>query len=190
MRLLDRRRVPSALSISRIFLGALLIAVYSPSSRILFTLSTCIVGVALITDMADGYLARRWGVASKAGYLLDGMGDKAFYVALLICIVRDFPDESLLGWALIVREIVLYALRVIDPNLERNLREQRRYSLIHAGFIRLYFMLHFIWIYRQLYSESSIPEFVHQSWPGWAACIFGLAGLFSTVINWNRDKHY
>ena len=48
---------------------------------------------AIISDVADGWLARRWGQASKWGKVLDPIGDKlsALVVGLFCVTHRDLP---------------------------------------------------------------------------------------------------
>ncbi len=60
---------------------------------------------ALLTDLADGYLARRLGVESELGARLDSWGDFAVYTATPVCAWMLWPD-------LILRELP-YVLIVV-----------------------------------------------------------------------------
>lgn len=113
--------------------------VYSNKDSFRFALASAIAALAIATDVLDGFLARRWGLASEFGYFLDGLGDKTFYFAFLLIIVREGHSPALLAWILMVREIVLYALRALDINRADNLRRLRNLSRYHALFIRLFF---------------------------------------------------
>lgn len=132
--------IPNLLSISRIPLGLAFVLLYQPHSPKLFILAIPVVGVALLTDIADGKIARRYGYTTKLGYMLDGLGDKAFYVAFLLVIQREAPMTSPLCWLLIIREIAMYALRVVSKNIESELIRLRVYSLLHAFWIRSWFL--------------------------------------------------
>ena len=75
-------------------------------SAIVFTL-------AAITDILDGYLARKLGVVSVLGKLIDPLADKLIVAACLIWMV---PMGRIPAWAvvlLISREITVTALRSI-----------------------------------------------------------------------------
>lgn len=63
--------IPHFFSISRIVIALLIW--FFPSQELL--LAYVIWGA--FSDWADGYLARRWGVVSRLGALLDPLGDKA-----------------------------------------------------------------------------------------------------------------
>lgn len=139
-----RSKIPNALSISRIPASALFVVLYSHENIDLYYLSVAIVLFAIITDVLDGYLARKWNVTSLTGYFLDGIGDKCFTVAISLVIVREYSELSLLVWMMICREIILYALRVVDKNPKKNLSRLRVYSLLQATFIRLFFFVFFV----------------------------------------------
>ena len=70
-------------------------------------------GVAAITDLLDGYLARRMNVVSVLGKFLDPLADKLIVMATLVWMV---PMGRIPAWAvvlLLAREISITALRSI-----------------------------------------------------------------------------
>jgi len=77
------KRIPNLLSMSRIALCLLLLLVDAMTMP--FWVLYLIAG---ITDMLDGFLARRWGVESKFGARLDSMAD---FVFVLVVGYKLFP---------------------------------------------------------------------------------------------------
>ena len=71
------KRIPNILSVSRIVLGLplLLVEVMTMPFWVLYV-------IAGMTDMLDGFLARRWGVESKFGARLDSLADFVFVLAV------------------------------------------------------------------------------------------------------------
>jgi CDP-diacylglycerol--glycerol-3-phosphate 3-phosphatidyltransferase/cardiolipin synthase len=69
--------------------------------------------VACITDLLDGYLARRLGQTSKFGEFLDPVADKLMVVVALVMIVQADPRRmvALVAAIIIGREIAVSALR-------------------------------------------------------------------------------
>jgi len=132
--------VANALCVSRIPLGAAFLLTYSATNIAAFVGAMGIALLAFLTDVLDGRLARRWGLASDAGALLDGLGDKAFYIAVYLVIGEHHAVASLLIWVLIFREVALYGLRVIDSRREATTKELRWISLLFALLIRVYFL--------------------------------------------------
>ena len=70
-------------------------------------------GLAAVTDMLDGYAARKLGQTSKFGEFLDPVADKLIVVILLVLLVEDDPNKlvTLIAVIIIGREITVSALR-------------------------------------------------------------------------------
>ncbi len=69
--------------------------------------------VAAVTDLLDGYLARRWGQVTTIGTLLDPIADKLLVSAALISLVQV---RTLPGWMAVLiigREFAVSGLRSI-----------------------------------------------------------------------------
>ncbi|MRR33890.1 CDP-alcohol phosphatidyltransferase [bacterium] len=86
--------IPNCLSGSRLAaVPILLVLAWQGRANAFLVLFVC----ALLTDLADGYLARRLHQESELGARLDSWGDFALYMATPICAWRLWPE-------LIVRE--------------------------------------------------------------------------------------
>ena len=70
-------------------------------------------GLAAVTDILDGYAARKLGQASKFGEFLDPVADKLMVTILLVLLVGDDPriTVTLIAVVIIGREITVSALR-------------------------------------------------------------------------------
>jgi CDP-diacylglycerol--glycerol-3-phosphate 3-phosphatidyltransferase len=70
-------------------------------------------GLAAITDLFDGYLARRLNQASKFGEFLDPVADKLMVATCLVLLVHTDPriTVALVSAVIIGREITISALR-------------------------------------------------------------------------------
>jgi phosphatidylglycerophosphate synthase len=176
-----RDKVPNALSLSRIPLGMAFIALYDTSEIRRFSAALAVALLALLTDVADGWLARRWQVGSDAGALIDGLGDKAFYIAVYLVIAAENEAQSLLLWGLIFREVALYALRTIDGNRAVNTKRLRWSSLTYAFVIRMYF-LDFVLIGWCEVTSRPVPFILRLgSMFGYVALVIGFIGLAKLV---------
>jgi phosphatidylglycerophosphate synthase len=167
------RQIPNALSFSRIPIAAIFLVTFDTASVTLFWASMIWLAVALVTDFLDGYIARAYNIATRSGYFIDGVGDKAVYIAILLVIFREDQNHKLLPWLLIAREVILYALRAIEGGSVAVLETVRPISLTYALFIRLYFLMFFAGTALQLYGQRPVGFFDYYSTFGYLAAICG-----------------
>ena len=86
---------------------------YTPQKDFLRYLALAIFALAVISDGVDGFIARRTPIKSKAGLVLDPLGDKLLLMSAFICLyfVNTFPRgiKFPLGVTLIVisRDIII-----------------------------------------------------------------------------------
>ena len=99
--------LPNIISIFRICLVPVFVVMYFYDDHDIKLYALLIYGVAGLSDLLDGYLARKLEAQSKLGKLLDPLGDKLMTFAVMICITIDRP---ILIWAVLVvaiKEILL-----------------------------------------------------------------------------------
>ncbi len=106
--------LPNALTISRIFLVPLLLAVLltrNVSGKELW--ASAIMLVAAATDSLDGFLARRRGQITTLGTLLDPVADKLLISAAFISLVELRAVPAWMAVIIIGREFAVSGLRNI-----------------------------------------------------------------------------
>lgn len=108
--------VPNVLTWFRIIMIPVVVGVFylplgwlSPHER---NLIACVVfTAAAITDVLDGYLARRLNQMSAFGAFLDPVADKLMVAAALIVLVQFHRVDAVIAVIIIGREIAVSALR-------------------------------------------------------------------------------
>lgn len=122
--MLARDQIPNALTLGRVLAVplALVIILLLPSAHgLLFLLFLA----AAITDFLDGYLARKWGITSALGALLDPIADKLL-VALMLLYLMGYYGLSLLPVAaILLRELYISGLREFLANRQVTLPVSR-----------------------------------------------------------------
>lgn len=68
--------------------------------------------IAAITDLLDGYLARKTGQVTKFGILLDPIADKLLVISALIIFVDMAAIPAWIAIVIIVREFIVTGLRI------------------------------------------------------------------------------
>lgn len=136
-----RNRLPNALSLSRVVMAIAVLALSLVPTTVTYVVSISVVGLALLSDALDGYLARRWNVQSDLGYVLDTMGDRAMHLALILMIVARYQIHPLVAWLLIFRDIGIYGIRVLTRDWLQRSKDMRALSLTHSLTLRAWIVL-------------------------------------------------
>ena len=85
--------VSNILSLSRIFILPLIVFGLTKKTASYRTFTITMITIAMMTDVLDGYLARRLKEVSALGKILDPIGDKVCIgvVAIAVTLLRGFP---------------------------------------------------------------------------------------------------
>jgi CDP-diacylglycerol--glycerol-3-phosphate 3-phosphatidyltransferase len=114
--------LPNALTLLRIFFVPLLVAVLVQedltfhAAGVVLTnemVALAIFLAAALTDLLDGYLARRWNQITTVGTLLDPIADKLLISAALISLVQVHKVPGWIAVLIIGREFAVSGLRSI-----------------------------------------------------------------------------
>ena len=92
--------------------------------------------LTFLTDLLDGFLARRWEVTSELGYLLDGVGDRASYLAALFICAYGVDLSLLVAYLVFFRDIALYAYRAFDDEWSNHIDKTRFWTKSYAFFLK------------------------------------------------------
>lgn len=78
--------------------------------------------VACLTDLLDGYIARKFNQVSEAGILLDPLADKAMAVLMVIALTIQSVYPLFVAVIIFIKEglmiaggIVLYTKKIVEP---------------------------------------------------------------------------
>jgi len=102
--------VPNSLTIARILMCPVLAIAMLPAPET--ALAATLFAAGMVTDLADGYLARSRGLITKLGTLLDPIADKLFVGTALVCLAAT---GRLAVWVVLVifaRDLLVTGLRL------------------------------------------------------------------------------
>lgn len=106
-------QLPNQLTLTRILAIPLLLFIYPLSTPLTNVLCAMIFGLAGLTDILDGYLARLYQQESRLGALLDPIADKMLSAASLLLLA---DSQALPAWMcgfLLCRDIAVSGMRMI-----------------------------------------------------------------------------
>ena len=104
--------LPDQLTVARAASVPLVVLLYAwdfPHNEYWATALFC---VAMATDWLDGRIARRRGVTSQLGSLLDPIADKVLVLAVLVMLIDDGVWPAWMVAAIVAREILISGLRL------------------------------------------------------------------------------
>jgi CDP-diacylglycerol--glycerol-3-phosphate 3-phosphatidyltransferase len=114
--LIPLRHVPNLISILRILLVPVMVLLLLRPSRTGAVLAALTFFLACWSDFFDGYLARRHGITSTLGKLLDPLADKLIVMAALVMLAAMPRSPRVPAWVVVLivgRELAVTGLRAM-----------------------------------------------------------------------------
>jgi len=108
--------LPNFLTVSRILLIPVFVVLFSTPTPARSWAAAIVFVVAAVTDLLDGYLARRRSQVTKLGRLLDPIADKLLVLSGLILLVQMHRVAALIAILMIAREVAVTGVRAIAAN--------------------------------------------------------------------------
>ncbi len=102
---------PNQLTVLRILLTPLFVALLFSADPISRQLSIFVFLLALLSDWYDGWVARRWGYITRWGTFLDPLADKIVTSAAFISFIYLNLVPAWTVWVIVSRDIVITLLR-------------------------------------------------------------------------------
>ena len=122
--------IPNLLSLLRLLLIPVIIWLYLGRGSHLA--AAAIIGISGLTDVADGYIARKYNQVSDLGKLLDPLADKLTQMAMLLCLVSRYPAL----WGLItlfaVKELSCWILGALVICKEHGINSARWFGKVNT----------------------------------------------------------
>lgn len=112
----DALNLPNLLTFLRILMIPGVLIFLSRGSPFDCFIATLIYALAALTDLLDGYLARRRGLESVLGKFLDPLADKLIVMATLIWLITMGRIAAWIVVLLLARDITITALRAVASN--------------------------------------------------------------------------
>jgi CDP-diacylglycerol--glycerol-3-phosphate 3-phosphatidyltransferase len=109
----DSLNLPNFLTLGRIFLIPVFVLVFMAPTPDRSLVAAVIFTVAAVTDLLDGYIARRTGQITKLGKLLDPIADKLLVLSALILLMNVDRVSALVAILIIARELAVTGIRAI-----------------------------------------------------------------------------
>lgn len=120
--------LPNALTLSRIVFLFVLVGLLLTDWTGAATAAFFLFIIASVTDWLDGYIARRYGLISNFGKLMDALADKILVVGMFVVLlaIRIMPEWTVLLVLIILgREFLVTGLRLVAASKGRVLAAEK-----------------------------------------------------------------
>ncbi len=97
--------IPNVMSVFRLALIPLFVWLYCAKEEYLW--AALVLFISSATDVADGWIARKFNMISEVGKALDPIADKLNQIAVLICLMTRFPMMLGLVIFFVVKECIM-----------------------------------------------------------------------------------
>ncbi len=140
--------LPNIITCVRILLIPLLVVLLTDPGPTASIFATLTFFLACLSDFFDGYLARRWGITTTFGKLLDPLADKLIVAAALIMLAGMDRTPEVPAWMAVViigREIAVTGLRAValGQGVVVAAEELGKYKMIFQMFALHGLLLHY-----------------------------------------------
>ena len=135
--------VPNLLSLFRLLIIPLMIYQYCFKKQYLITV--ILLTLSGLTDIVDGYIARRFQRVTRLGKILDPVADKATQLALLVCLVTRFPLVILPLTVLIIKELTVSIILIIAIRKTHTVQSAKWHGKLCTVIVYTVIYLHIVW---------------------------------------------
>ena len=102
--------LPNIITLVRIILTPAFVRLYLEGEH---TAAMVLLGIAAVSDLLDGAIARRFNMITPLGKVLDPVADKLLQLAMLLCLIRRSPAVLPLLLLHVLRELGLFLLGLL-----------------------------------------------------------------------------
>ena len=146
--------IPNILSMVRLALIPVFIWLYSVEHE--YVIAAIIFTVSSLTDIVDGFIARKFNMISDVGKILDPIADKLTQLSVLICLLFRFKLMWLPVSILVIKEVITGIMSIMRIKRTHKVHMAVWHGKLNTVLLYLMLALHLVW--------SNIPTFVsHMS---------------------------
>ena len=135
--------IPNLLSFFRLMLIPLFIWLYCVKKNYLMTALVLI--LSGLTDLVDGFVARRFNMVSDLGKMLDPVADKLTQIAMLFCLVTAFPFMLVPLILLIVKEIAAAITGILVIRKTKTVYGAVWHGKVNTALLYAVMIIHVFW---------------------------------------------
>lgn len=135
--------IPNMLSFLRLAMIPLIIWLYCVKEAPGWTLF--VITLSGVTDVVDGFIARKFNLVTDFGKALDPIADKLTQIAVLFCLLTRFPLMGLPLVLMVFKETLAFILRLIVFKKTQLVHSAEWHGKLTTVLLYLLMGLHIVW---------------------------------------------
>ncbi len=135
--------IPNMLSILRILLIPVIIYFYVVKKD--YNTTTFVVLFSVLTDIVDGFIARRFNMITDFGKFLDPVADKATQLTVFICLITKFKLMIIPFVVLALKELSSLVIRFVVYKRTEVVDGAKWHGKLTTGLVIATIVLHLLW---------------------------------------------
>lgn len=136
--------VPNILSLLRIFLIPFFMYAYIGKGDYILTAVLFI--ISGFTDLADGFIARRFHLISAVGKVIDPIADKLTQLAVMFCLITRFPHIVFPLILIVLKEFITGLLSLAALKKKGVIRGAAWHGKLNSVLLFIMMVMHLLWI--------------------------------------------
>jgi cardiolipin synthase len=137
--------LPNLLSIFRLVLVPVIIVCYFASKQNGHWIALIIFAVSALTDVLDGFIARKFNMITDIGKILDPIADKLTQLAIALCLSMEFVAIIPLLILLVIKDFVVGLTGLIVTRKSNEVMGAEWHGKLNTVLMFVVIALHLIW---------------------------------------------
>ena len=125
--------IPNLLSLFRILLIPLILWLYIGLNEYYWTI--VVIAISGLSDMVDGFIARKFNQVSDFGKALDPIADKLTQGSLILCLTTRYPWMIALIIIFILKEVVMSIMGLIIFKKDNSMNSAKWHGKVATAFL-------------------------------------------------------
>lgn len=135
--------VPNILSMVRLVLIPFIIWLYCFEENFIWT--AIILFFSGVTDVVDGFIARKFNMVSELGKALDPVADKLTQGAMLFCLVVRFPHMLIPPVLMAVKELLMAITGILAAKKTGHVHGAEWHGKLNTVLLYAMMLMHVLW---------------------------------------------
>lgn len=173
--------IPNILSMFRLCLIPVIVWLYCFEH--MYILTIVFIAISALTDVVDGYIARKYKMISKFGKFIDPVADKLTQMAVIMCLMFRFPIMFLPLAIILIKDPVILIIRYFLYEKSGKVIGANWSGKLATVCIFIMMVVHLLWM-----NIPSIATYIIVGITSFVMILSGVIYIASTILSIKNSK--